>query len=401
MTGDILDTNSRWLCQQFSALGVAPGRVVTIGDHFGPLCAALREALDRSDVVIMTGGLGPTTDDLTRAVAAAVWGRPLYRDERALAQIAARYAAFGRPMTPGCYQQAELPEGAVLLENRWGTAPCFSLERGRAGGGQSVAFFLPGVPQEMQKVFAEYIAPALTGRFGLPPRLRHVLRCIGLPESVANERMSGFSWPGIAVGYRAASPEVHVKLEVEGAAGRESLAGGALQDAEARLGKERFGTDCGPIDEVVSRLLGARGETVAVAESCTAGRLASALTALPGASAWFLGGALVYSDAEKVRQCGVEEAVLERCGAVSGEVARALAEGIRARTGATWGVGITGIAGPGGGTASKPVGTVHIAVASAAGCRHRQLLLPGDRERVMRFSVGASLELLRRSMIGI
>ena len=401
LSGDILDTNSKWLCQQFASAGLAPGRVVWVGDQFEPLCLALREALDRSDVVIVTGGLGPTTDDLTRAVAAEVWGVPLRRDARALEQIAAQYAAFGRGMTEGCYQQADLPEGAELLENRWGTAPCFALERERPSGARSLAVFLPGVPKEMERVFEAYIAPRLGARFGLPPRRRHVLRCIGLPESVANERMRGFSWPGITVGYRAASPEVHVKLEVEGAAGEESLARGALADAEARMGRERFGTDCGPLEEVVARLLGDRGETVAVAESCTAGRLAAALTGLPGSSAWFIGGALVYSNAEKIRQCGIEEETLARVGAVSEEVARGLAEGIRARTGATWGIGVTGIAGPGGGTAEKPVGTVHIAVAGPDRCRHRALLLPGDRERIMRFSVGAALELLRRSTLGV
>jgi nicotinamide-nucleotide amidase len=172
-----------------------------------------------------------------------------------------------------------------------------------------------------------------------------------------------------------------------------------LQDAKNRLGKELFGVDCGPLEEVVAALLREQGKTVAVAESCTAGRLAAALTVKSGASAYFMGGALVYSNAEKVRSCGVDPAVLASDGAVSEAVARQLAEGIRRAVGSDLGVAVTGIAGPEGGSAEKPVGTVHIAVASSEKTTHRKLLLPGDRERVMRFSVGAALELLRRCLL--
>jgi nicotinamide-nucleotide amidase len=390
VSGDIVDTNSAWLCQQFFELGLRPGRLSTVGDEFDALCQALAEAAGRSDVVVVTGGLGPTTDDLSREVAAKVFGMPLIQDPVALEQIAARYARFGRPMTAGCYLQALRPEGAQLLENPWGTAPGFSVDTGK-----SVVFFLPGVPGEMKKMFAASVSPAVQKRLGLRPRRRHVLRCMGLAESVANERMAGFSWPGVVVGYRAAMPEVHVKLELE----PDVDGTGPLEDAKNRLGKELFGVDCGPLEEVVAALLRERGQTVAVAESCTAGRLAAALTVKPGSSAFFLGGALVYSNAEKVRACGVDPEVLATEGAVSEIVARQLAEGIRRAVGSDLGIGITGIAGPDGGSAEKPVGTVHIAVASAQKTTHRKLLLPGDRERVMRFSVGAALELLRRCLL--
>lgn len=390
--GDIVDTNSAWLCQQFFGLGLTPGRLTTVGDQFEPLCEALSEASRRSQVVVVTGGLGPTTDDLSRDVAAKVFGRPLYQNAEALSQIEARYRAFGRGLTQGCYQQALLPEGSELLENRWGTAPGFAVDTGA-----SIVFFLPGVPGEMTRMFDHHLRPRLISRFGLVPRKRHVIRCMGLPESVANQRMEGFAFPGVIVGYRAAMPEVHVKLEYEEGVETEA----PLQEAISRLGKPVFGVDCGPLEEVLGDLLKARGQTVTVAESCTSGRLAAALTAKPGASAYFLGGALVYSNAEKVRAVGVDPAVLAEKGAVSEEVARSLAEGVRRAVGSHWGIGVTGIAGPDGGTPEKPVGTVHIAVASGSQTWHQKLLLPGDRERVMRFSVGASLELLRRAILGI
>ncbi len=390
VSGDIVDTNSAWLCQQFFELGLRPGRLSTVGDDFDALCAALAEAAARSDVVVVTGGLGPTTDDLSREVAARVFGMPLIQDPVALEQIAARYARFGRPMTPGCYLQALRPDRAELIENPWGTAPGFSVDTGK-----SVVFFLPGVPGEMKKMFAASVNPAVQKRLGLRPRRRHVLRCMGLAESVANERMAGFSWPGVVVGYRAAMPEVHVKLELE----PDADGAGPLEDAKNRLGKELFGVDCGPLEEVVAGLLREQGKTVAVAESCTAGRLAAALTVKPGASAYFMGGALVYSNAEKVRACGVDPEVLAAEGAVSEAVARQLAEGIRRAVGSDLGVAVTGIAGPDGGSPEKPVGTVHIAVATSEKTTHRKLLLPGDRERVMRFSVGAALELLRRCLL--
>ena len=229
----------------------------------------------------------------------------------------------------------------------------------------------------------------------LVPRRTVVLRCVGLPESVAAQRMAGFEREGVLLGYRAALPEVHVKLHLA----PDVDAGPLLAEASARLGDHVFGIDTGPLEAVVGERLRTRGDTVAVAESCTGGRLAAAFTSVPGASDYFLGGALVYSNAEKVRQCGVREALLATHGAVSEEVARALAEGIRDATGATWGIGVTGIAGPGGGTATKPVGLVHLAVAGQAGTRATHIQAPYDRPRIMQFAVGAALDLLRRTLM--
>ncbi len=390
MSGSLVDTNASRICAALGALGLVPGRISCVGDERDAIRDVLQEAASRSAVVICTGGLGPTSDDLTAEAVAEAFGRTLFEDPVALAQIEARYAARRRPMPPVNRKQARMPTGGAVLENHLGTAPGFLVEEQG-----TLLFFLPGPPFEMQPMLEAHVLPRVRARFALPPRRTVTLRCVGLPESVAAERMDGFARPGVTLGYRAALPEVHVKLHVDPEADVEAL----VREARARLGDAVFGVDCGTLAEVVGELLHTRGETVAVAESCTAGRIGAALTAAAGASAYFVGGALVYSNAEKVRQCGVPVEILETHGAVSEATARILAEGIRARTGATWGVAVTGIAGPGGGSTEKPVGTVHLAVASASTTVHRRIHAPFDRKRVMDASVGAALDLLRRALL--
>ena len=288
--------------------------------------------------------------------------------------------------------QALLPEGAELLENPLGTAPGFVVDRG-----DCVLFFFPGVPFEMKPMVDRYVLERARARFGLAPRTNVILRCVRLAESVAAERMEGFERPGVVVGYRASFPEVQVKLHVEAGLDVDALTAEALE----RLGRGYvFGVNSGGLADVVGQLLRERGETVATAESCTAGRIAAELTASAGASDYFLGGAIVYANAEKVRQCGVSESVLAEQGAVSEAVARALAEGIRDRSGSSWGLAVTGIAGPGGGTAEKPVGTVHIACAGPGDTAHEKLRLPYDRPRNLAATVAMALDLLRRTLLG-
>ncbi len=388
LSGALVDTNTSFTCATLGALGLVPNRAACVGDVLEDIRNALREAAARSDIVVCTGGLGPTSDDLTAEAAALAFERELHEDPVALAQIEARYASRNRTMPPANRKQAVVPQGAVILENHLGTAPGFRLD---VEG--STLFFLPGPPFEMRPMVEAYVVTWARTHLAIVPRRTVLLRCVGLPESVAAQRMAGFERPGVVLGYRAALPEVHVKLHLA----PELDAAPLVAEARARLGDHVFGVDCGPLEEVVGSSLRARGETVAVAESCTGGRLGAALTSVPGASAYFLGGALVYSNAEKVRQCGVREDVLSTHGAVSEAVARALAEGIRSATGATWGVGVTGIAGPGGGTPEKPVGLVHLAVAGPDGTRATQLRAPYDRPRIMQFAVGAALDLLRRA----
>lgn len=391
VSGALVDTNAAAICRELGALGFEPGRITVVGDSLADIRDVLREAAARSEVVVCTGGLGPTSDDLTSEAAAAAFGLEIAENPLALEQIVALYSARRRPMPPANRKQALVPVGATILENRLGTAPGFALSV------PSLLFFLPGPPFEMEAMLREHVLPAIRERFALPPRRTALLRCIGIAESVAAEKMEGFARPGVVIGYRAALPEIHVKLHLDPGIAEEPL----VAEARERLGDVVFGVNCGPLAQVVGEALARRGETVAVAESCTAGRLAAAITAVPGASAWFPGGALVYANAEKIRQCGVDPAVLEAEGAVSEAVARQLAEGVRARVGATWGLAITGIAGPGGGTPSKPVGTTHFALAGPEGTRHRRFHLPFDRERNLSFSVGAALDLLRRALQGV
>ncbi|MFZ5480992.1 MAG: CinA family nicotinamide mononucleotide deamidase-related protein [Myxococcota bacterium] len=392
VSGATTDTNAAKICQALGAAGLVCGRVTVVGDERDAIRDVLAEAAARSKVVVCTGGLGPTTDDLTAEACGTAFGRALYEDADALRQIETRYAARKRPMPVSNRKQARMPEGAEVLENHLGTAPGFLVEHGG-----TLLFFLPGVPFEMEAMLAEHVVPRVRARFQLPPRRTVILRCFGVAESVAGEKMAGFERPGVVVGYRASMPEVQVKLHLDPHVDAAPLVAEAL----ARLGDVVFGVDSGPLAAVVGESLLARQETVAVAESCTGGRVAAAITAVPGASGWFHGGALVYSNDEKVRQCGVRRETLVEHGAVSEPVARQLAEGVRAHVGTTWGIGVTGIAGPTGGTPEKPVGTVHLAVAGPGGTIHRRLRFPYDRDRVLTFSAAAALDLLRRAVEGL
>ncbi|MES2640076.1 MAG: CinA family nicotinamide mononucleotide deamidase-related protein [Myxococcota bacterium] len=389
LSGSTVDTNAGWICHELAQIGLEPGRITVVGDVLDDIRTVFVEAAAHASVVICTGGLGPTSDDLTSEAAAAAFGQAVASNPEALAQVEERYLARKREMPPANRKQAVLPVRASVLVNRLGTAPGFRMEEGG-----TVLYFLPGVPYEMKAMVAEHVIPELRARFALPPRRTVVLRCMGIAESVAGQKMEGFERPGVLVGYRAHMPEVHVKLHLA----PELDAAPLVAEVRDRLGDVIFGVDSGSLAEVAGQHLRTRGETIATAESCTAGRIAAALGAIPGASDYLLGGAIVYSNAEKVRQCGVDPDVLATFGAVSEPVARALAEGIRARVGSTWGLAVTGIAGPGGGSPEKPVGTVHLALAGPAGTTHKRIHLPFERERVLMFTVGAALDLLRRAV---
>jgi len=392
VTGLVADTNAAFLARLLEAAGLGVTRHVAVGDDRDAIAAALGDAASRAAHVVCSGGLGPTDDDLTADAVALAFGLPLEERPEALAQVEARYAAFGRPVGPSGRRQARLPQGALLLENRSGTAPGF-----RVDVPGSVLWFLPGVPREMEQMAREHLEPALAA-LGLPRDRIHVVRCVGIGEGVVQERMRDLRIPpGVRVGWRAAIAEVQVRVRAAPAV-PDDVHTAYLGDVAAALGDRVFGVDSGPLEEVVGHRLRDRGETLATAESCTAGRLAAAITRVPGASEWFLEGAVVYANEAKVRTCGVPPAALAAHGAVSEPVARALAEGIRARAGSTWGLATTGIAGPTGGTPDKPVGTVHLALAGPRGTNHRRIHLVGAREPVMDRAVGAALDLLRGAL---
>jgi nicotinamide-nucleotide amidase len=395
LTGQVVDTNSVWLMDRLWDLGVMVRRKTLVGDDRADLDAALRETAARADLVVVSGGMGPTEDDLTAERVAAVLGVPLEIDEPSLRTIEERFRRLGRTMTANNVKQARFPRGAEVIPNRFGTAPGFAV---RIGGAEVVC--LPGVPVEFKGLSEEWVLPRVAARLGEVPAAR-VLKLIGVPESHADHAMRPLmddpSNAGVRFGFRAHFPEVHLKWSVAGpdaGARAERIA----RAARAAFGDAVWGEGKDELPELVVRRLAERGERVAVAESCTGGLLAELLTRVAGASAAFDLGVVAYADAMKERMVGVPGALLAEHGAVSEPVARALAEGIRRAGGASWGVGITGIAGPTGGTPEKPVGTVHVALAGASGTLHLRRHYRGDRERIRRQAAYEALNLLRISL---
>ncbi len=389
------ETNGDWLQARLEALGLEVVARARIDDDVARIASQLGAALGRSDLVVACGGLGPTVDDRTRDGLALALGVPLVRDRARLEQLERRAAASGTPLGPGRARQADRPAQAEWIENRLGTAPGLLVRRGPA-----TLFVLPGVPAELRAMFADSLAPALAGRAG--GRARRSLRIFGPREAEVDERIRGLERAAALGPTLLAGPggiEIHLTAVESSQAAAESAV-----EAAARELRERFGDEVvGPADETlasaVGRLLAAGGGTLATAESCTAGLLGAALTAAPGASVWYRGGLIVYSDDLKRSLGGVDPATLAEHGAVSAEVALVLARAARGRCGADFGLAITGIAGPGGGTPDKPVGTVHVALSDARAEGQSRHEFGGDRETVRSRAVHAALDRLRRRLM--
>ena len=389
-----LDTNSLFLAGRLESIGIRVVRKACVGDSWDDLVAELGWALARAPLLVVTGGLGPTEDDRTKEAVASLLGRRLVRDEAILARLEERFRKRGREMPGVNAKQADVVEGAVVLPNRQGTAPAYLIE----AEGKTIVL-LPGVPREMKALFEESVLPHLT-RGGTPPGIhRRVLKVVGLGESAVEElaRPVYEANRGHEVTILAAAPgEVQLHFQAGGTRAEAEPALDALEAAfREAIGPALYGRDDETLEEVVGRLLGKAGLTVALAESCTGGMMASRLTDVPGSSEYFLGGAVTYANAAKIDLAGVSPETLGRFGAVSEEVAREMAAGIRRRFGASVGLGVTGIAGPGGGSAEKPVGTVHLALDALDGRRHERLVLPGDRAMVRRWTTSAALAMIR------
>lgn len=393
---DRLDTNSLSLAAALERYGVELCRKAVVGDDEQEIGILLGELLAAADLVLVTGGLGPTADDVTRQAAAATLGRPLVEDPALIEDIRAKFQRFDMRMPEVNRRQALVIEGAEVLPNRRGTAPGLRLEvDGRC------LFLFPGVPHELDGLIARSLEPWLAERAGGEPRHARTLKVACVPESTVEERLAPayaeFGRAGIAV---LASPgEIRVRLSAARA--------GELETMAARVG-ELFGDAVFgrrpeiTLEEVVGGLLADAGATVGTAESCTGGLVAERLTRVAGSSAWFVGGVVAYADRLKTTALGVPEDLVARHGAVSRPVAEAMASGARRVLGADWALAITGIAGPGGGSEAKPVGTVHFALAGpqGVGVVHRRLRLPGDRTRVRQLSSQWALDMLRRRLIG-
>jgi nicotinamide-nucleotide amidase len=395
---DRTDTNSLWLTEKLNRLGIEVKLKTIVGDDAARLEEAIRDATRRSKVVITTGGLGPTEDDITRKITARAVGRRLLLDEDVLAEIKQRFQGFGVAMPQRNSRQAMVIEDAEVLPNPNGTAPGMFIDH----EGTAIVL-LPGPPREMRPMFENYVSAKLEIRAGGLRVVRRMLRVAGMGESAVDEKIAPvytqYENPQTTILFNQSEIEVHLT-----ARGRTEDEANALLDRvvlqlEERLGDAVFSFAGEKMEEVVGLKLSVGGYTLSVAESCTGGLLAQRLTDVPGSSKYFIEGVVTYSNDAKTRSLGVEPILLLEHGAVSGPVAEAMAEGIRARAGTDFALAITGVAGPGGGTEEKPVGTVFIAISSEAGTEHRKLKLPGDRQLIRWRASQAALDLLRRRLI--
>lgn len=428
LRGDVVNTNATWLATRLKQLGVELNRVVTVGDALEGLTDAVLEALPRCELLVVSGGLGPTDDDRTTlAVARAVGAEPLELHAAALEAMRERFARGGYQLTPNNDKQAYLPRGATLLPNAYGTAPGFLLRAEGAprrcpdGGLEPCAaatnnhcrvICLPGVPSELKGIFEDEVVPRLRAELALSPALHLSLNVFGLGESQIDHRLGdllqscgGAGSCTVTVHYRTCFPENRVLLVVRpgegGHAEAAALLGRLEAQARARLGRHVFGVDEQSFADAVVAALREAAATVALAESCTGGQAGNLITSAAGSSDVFGLGVVSYSNQFKQRVLGVPEDVLARHGAVSRECVLAMANGVRALAGSTYGVAVSGIAGPGGATADKPVGTVHFALCGPQGVRHLHRVFPFDRLRVKRIAAYTALSLVLHEAKGL
>jgi len=408
MLGRVLNTHQQWLYRQLADLGYVVTRQVAVADTAREIEQAVREALARADLVVTTGGLGPTSDDLTRDLIAQLLAKNLREDAAVLAHIKEFFEVRQRPMPERTRVQALVPEGALVLANPHGTAPGLAMEVRpnpfRNEGRPSWLILLPGPPRELRPMFIASVAPLL--RRVLPPASVFVcrtLRTTGIGESVVQEKIGGplerLVGAGLEVGYCSRPGQVDVRVAGRGGQG-ERLVVEAEGVVRARLGSHIFGVEIEELEEVIIRLLTERKQTLALAESCTGGWITNLLTNVPGASAVLLAGLVTYSNAAKQKFLGVRAKTLAQHGAVSQAVAREMAQGARLRTKADYALSVTGIAGPTGGTPDKPVGTVFIGLASEVEFGLEQHFNPYDRETFKQVTAQQALDLLRQTVLG-
>jgi nicotinamide-nucleotide amidase len=390
------DTNADWLVERLLDLAIETVWRVAVDDDAPRIAGLVRDARRDAEVVLLTGGLGPTDDDRTREALALALDAPLERDAAMERHIASLFSARGRTAAPRQFVQAERPRGGAWISNPLGSAPGILVER----DGVLLAS-LPGVPAEMKVMFSETVAPHLR-RSGRGALARRTLRVAGRPESVVDDAVRDlYAAEGVTTTILASTGTVELLLLARGDG--PAQARGRLHAVEsemrARLGEDLFGSDGDTLASVVGQLLSNGHRTLATAESCTGGLLGAALTDVPGASAWYRGGMVCYANDLKTSLAAVPGELLAAHGAVSEPVARALARGARHACGADFGLGVTGVAGPDGGTPDKPVGTVHIALDDGAEGRARKLDWPGDRDLIRRRAVASALDLLRRRLV--
>ena len=398
LTPSRVDTNSLWLTTQLNELGVEVTRKTIVGDDRDAMAEAVESALARAEIVLVTGGLGPTEDDVTREAVARALHRELLFDEAALGEIERRFASFGRPMAPINRRQAFRIDGAERLTNPNGTAPGQWLDLALDGSPGKMIALLPGPPREMRPLYTAECAPRLRER--VPPAFirTRFLRVAGMGESDLDQLISPIYKPyaNPVTTILAAAGDIQIHLRARGAdeAEAEALAAELCAKIEAALGNRIYSRDGSPLASAVGQALLAHGATLAVAESLTGGLLGARITEIAGSSAWFAGGVQVYATELKTKLLGVDAALIAEHGVVSEAVARAMAERVRALIGATWALSTTGEAGPESASGVAP-GTVWVGLAGPDGSEALRIRMPGDRGRVRDYAVQTALNLLR------
>jgi nicotinamide-nucleotide amidase len=398
LTPRFKDTNSLYLTEQLNAIGIAVTMKTIVGDNENYLEDAVRHSLARTPILITIGGLGPTEDDVTRKVVARVLQRQLVLNDDILSKLQRRFKARGVEMPPNNARQALVPTGADILENNNGTAPGLWIVAEK-----NHVILLPGPPSELKPMFEESCMPRLHEMSGGSALARSVFRTAGLPESLLDARIAPIytKYKNPETTVLAKPGQVEVRLTARGRNREEAER--LLKELGDQIDRELedyiFARSEQSLEEIVGMYLVMKNATISTAESCTGGMVAERLTDVPGSSRYFMSGVISYSNESKMELAGIPPLLLEMQGAVSAEVARGLAEGIRVRAGTTIGVGVTGIAGPGGGSPEKPVGTVFIAVATPKGTEHRQFLFPGGRDRVRWQASQAALDMVRRELM--
>ena len=397
LMGQILDTNARFIAQRLAEAGVDHYYSSTVGDNEQRLFDTVKRAAERSDIVIITGGLGPTGDDITKETAARVAGKRLVLDEKSLSAMKERFErVIHRPMSENNAKQAMMPEGCIILKNNNGTAPGCIIET----DGCAIVL-MPGPPKEMEPMFDESVMPYLARRSGRTLYTRE-LRVFGIGESTVDamlaDMMQAQTNPTIAPYALSGEMKLRVTAKCADKAEGERLVKPIADEITSRLGDAVYSTDGLELYEVCAGLMRENGATLAVAESCTGGMIGELITSVSGASEVYGFGFITYANEAKEQILGVKHETLEKYGAVSGETAREMAEGIRKTACSDIGLATTGIAGPGGGTPEKPVGLVYIAAASDKGTVVERLDLGGSRERIRRSAALSALMLLKKTL---
>jgi nicotinamide-nucleotide amidase len=396
------DTNSLYLTEKLNQLGVEVIFKTIVGDDRERLTGAASLAVSRAEIVIFMGGLGPTEDDLTREALADALGLELHRDPAIITSLEKRFAARGWKMAPNNLKQADVISGATVLPNANGSAPGQWMS-GKYEGRERIIILLPGPPHELKALFEEQCLPRLRAK--LPPQFIAIreLKITGLGESQCDARVAPIYKLATDVQTTilagAGEIQLHLKSRADSLEVAQSRVDQLVGKIEEELGDCVFSDNGDSMEQIVGYYLQMRNATLAVAESCTGGLLAERITSVSGSSRYFVGGAVVYSNQLKTAFAGVPADLIEKHGAVSAEVAAALADGIRRLAGATIGLGITGVAGPTGGTAEKPVGLVFHALASDGGTEVAERRFPGDRKRIRRFASQQALDMVRRKLM--